>query len=908
MKIRRRPAVPAREIAPLLLAAIARDLPPSPDPRTAPSRGPAPRFAAALLLGLTVAVPVVGELWRSPLHTLSYVQIEKRLRDPLLDAEQAATLPPAEVYEPLPADLAARLGEQTVDYDGFTAAYLPAVEAAVLAADARAQGLIVLAGIDREVSLPWHSFEAGEVVGRSEEGWSAEPPGQPVPGLYLLQLAYPIQPEWLTELEACGARPIAFFPSRVVLLQAAALAAVLDCKTERYHSWVDAYLSTDRAPAWLLRAENPQGYWLQLAATVDPALKAASLPAALTVQETHVSLDGTALVRAQGPLADLRAVLATDPDLLSLALETDLAPSDERQGQIVAGNHNGTAVTTPGYRNWLQARGLLTPQNQQVVGIIDTGYDDDDGSPPSSVVDHHPDMETPERFVAPVQDVPSSRGTRDRSGHGTMVAGIIAGDGTRDPARGLLGTGGKDPQDFLYGMGIAPGARLVMAKVPPGGPTFHSRTAELAIGLDFCRVDPGTGQDRAHIVNNSYNTFFDPSLNGGYLYADNQYGQVASFFDSKVIDGHTRVGAQPTTLVVSAGNFAYHYPTGTLLRDSVASPATAKNVISVGATASYRPAPEPPLDCQPVTNNQRPPNHDAIHIARVASFSGRGKSFFAAPQATRVHRVRVKPDLVAPGVRVFSTAPYFSPPSYTSVAGCTKYYPDPAVTASTFHTYGTGTSFAAPVATGAAALKRKWFLDRNVASPAPSLLKAALIATADSLGATGLAGNDHRPSPNYGWGRVNLNRLTDARARFYVTENLGLAVSTGTVRSWTRTIDNPAVDTYVVLAWSDPPSVLGSSQAPLVNNLGLSIVEAGSANHWRGNNFRENLTGEDNGSSFRFTSSTPQAPVVDAINNVEAIFIPANTLRSGQQLVFQVTGENVPSGPQRFALYAYNVR
>ena len=866
------------------------------------SRSTRPVFRASLpslLLSLVVG-PAAAEIWRSPVHTLAAVQIEKRLRDPLRDAEEEAQLPPAEVYEPLPADLAARLGPDAVDYDGFTVAYLPAAEAAALAADARAQGLLAFEGIDRQVTLPWHSFEAGDSAHRSEDGWSAAP-GQPVPGLYLVQLAYPVKPEWLDEYRACGARPVAFFQSRVVLFQAAALAAVLDCKVMRYISWVDAYLSTDRASAPLLAGENPLGYWLQYAATADPAVKAAALPAALTVEETAVLPDdGTALLRVRAPLADLRALLASDPDLLSVTLETDLAPSDERQGQIVAGNHNGTAVTTPGYRNWLQARGLLTPQNQQVVGIIDSGYDD--GRPLSA--DQHPDLENPERLIAPVWTNSLQDSGPDQIGHGTLVAGIIAGDGTLDPARNLLGSGGTDPQGFLLGLGIAPTAKLVMAKLPIG--RLQNKLPELANRLDFCRLNPN-GTERATLVNNSYNAFLDPALNGGYHFADNQYGPLASFFDSKVLDGHTTAGAQPTTLVFSAGNYAYWYPTGAIIRDSVASPATAKNVISVGASASYRPAPEPPLACSPQSDNQRPPNHDAVHIARIGSFSGRGKSFFAAPNPTTVHKVRVKPDLVAPGIRVFSTAPYFSPPDYTSVSGCTKYYPDPAITTSTFHTYGTGTSFSAPVVTGVAALKRKWFLDRGVSNPSPSLIKAALIATADSLGSSGLAGNDHRPSPNYGWGRVNLNRLTDSQSRFYVTDNQGLAVGTGTIRSWTRRVGNPAVATFIVLAWSDPPSILGSSQVPLVNNLRLSVEEVGPASFWRGNNFRENLAGEDNGSSFRFTGSSP-TPAVDAINNVEAIFIPANTLRAGQQITIKVTGESVPAGAQKFALYAYNVQ
>jgi hypothetical protein len=209
------------------------------------------------------------------------------------------------------------------------------------------------------------------------------------------------------------------------------------------------------------------------------------------------------------------------------------------------------------------------------------------------------------------------------------------------------------------------------------------------------------------------------------------------------------------------------------------------------------------------------------------------------------------------------------------------------------------------VVSGVAALKRKWFLDRGT-DPSPSLLKAALIATADSLGA--FVGNDHRPSSNSGWGRINLNRATDARARFFVKDNQGIAVTTGQQRTWTRTIDNPASDTYIVLVWSDPKAdVIGNSQAALKNNLGLAVEQVGTTISWRGNNFRENRVADDNGYSYRFATLT-ETPYVDSINNVEAIFIPANTFTAGKKLTLKVTGENVTAGAQKFAVYAYNLQ
>ncbi|HEX2222742.1 MAG TPA: hypothetical protein VHN15_00905 [Thermoanaerobaculia bacterium] len=77
---------------------------------------------------------------------------------------------------------------------------------------------------------------------------------------------------------------------------------------------------------------------------------------------------------------------------------------------------------------------------------------------------------------------------------------------------------------------------------------------------------------------------------------------------------------------------------------------------------------------------------------------------------------------------------------------------------------------------------------------------------------------------------------------------------------------------------------------------------------WRGNhfNFNENLAGVDDGYSHPFTAGEPG--VRDAINTVEAVFLPPGTLAAGEKLVIRVAGVSVVEGRQRFAVYAYNVR
>jgi hypothetical protein len=295
---------------------------------------------------------------------------------------------------------------------------------------------------------------------------------------------------------------------------------------------------------------------------------------------------------------------------------------------------------------------------------------------------------------------------------------------------------------------------------------------------------------------------------------------------------------------------------------------------------------------------------NAPNVNAVASFSGRGSYFAKAPSQALAHNTRIKPDLAAPGVRVSSTVPYNSTPYdiQTLTTGCSKYYyfPNPV---NTYHSYGSGTSFAAPVVSGVAAVARKWFLDRGT-NASPSLLKATLIATADTLGSSGLLGYDHRPSPLYGWGRVNLAKLTDSVQKFFASASDLTSVGTGGAYLYNLRISNPAVPVYVVLVWDDPPAGTVGGQPALVNDLLLDVGDG----LWRGNMFNENMAGLDDGYSYRFNVGVP---VNDAVNNVEAVFLPAGTFTPGQAVRVRITGINVPQGNaqgrQPFSVYAYNL-
>jgi hypothetical protein len=111
-----------------------------------------------------------------------------------------------------------------------------------------------------------------------------------------------------------------------------------------------------------------------------------------------------------------------------------------------------------------------------------------------------------------------------------------------------------------------------------------------------------------------------------------------------------------------------------------------------------------------------------------------------------------------------------------------------------------------------------------------------------------------------------------------------------------------------VLAWSDPASSVGAtSQVPLVNDLRLTVEMVGANVYYRGNNFNENIDGNDNGYSSPYALGG--APLInDTMNNVEAIFIPPNTFWPEQKIIIRVTGVSIHGAAQKFSLYGYNVR
>ena len=181
------------------------------------------------------------------------------------------------------------------------------------------------------------------------------------------------------------------------------------------------------------------------------------------------------------------------------------------------------------------------------------------------------------------------------AGHGTMCAGIAAGNGqwrTSDPS----GTAGK------YA-GMAPGAGLV------GQANIYQYYWTYSV-YDLCRH----ANERGALI--SSNSWGDSGSGGAYTSTDREY-------DTYVRDSNYNIeGEQPLIVVVSAGNSG---PTSI----TVSAPSTAKNVIAVGALGNDKNGP-----WGYVTSNE------------VIGYSSRGPC----------QDGRIKPDVCAPGVDVYTAS------------------------------------------------------------------------------------------------------------------------------------------------------------------------------------------------------------------------------------------------------------
>ncbi len=395
------------------------------------------------------------------------------------------------------------------------------------------------------------------------------------------------------------------------------------------------------------------------------------------------------------------------------------------------------ALFNDGLRTNLQTTALEDPPYNLtgagvVAGIWDGGWVDID----------HPDLAG--RVYRGEAGVPQ---TRNR--HATHVAGTLAGSGAASESAG--GWPGQ-------WRGVAPGLTLVTYDVNTGPLIEEHRLAR--------------EQYDAVISQNSWGVTVSEFFGNCNLLGD--YAADAPNYDRLV----TGLYGAPYHVIFAVGNARTRNTSNDCPAPegyrTVGVPATAKNVIAVGAIHS--------------DDNS------------MTAFSGWGPTDDG----------RLKPELVAPGDEVGGDG------------GITSTVPDGP------YDVLVGTSMAAPAVSGATALLiedyRRLYRDQT---PLPALVKGLLVHTAEDLND---ATDWFQPGPDYasGYGR--------ARARAAVDQLRGGGWLLGRVTPdqsavYTLTVPPGAPEVKLTLVWDDVPALQNAART-LVNDLDLVVFDPAGTRHY----------------------------------------------------------------------------
>lgn len=477
--------------------------------------------------------------------------------------------------------------------------------------------------------------------------------------------------------------------------------------------------------------------------------------------------------------------------LQSLANSTDVVYVEPiRQNQLF--NEKGTAImgVQPVWKIGLDGKG-------QVVAVTDTGLDT--GKNDKSM---HPDFQGQ---IKALYALGKPNDASDTLAHGTHVAGSV------------LGTGAAS--NGLH-KGSAPGAKLVFQGV-------EDKQGSLGgIPQDLTQLFRQAYDAGARIHTNSWGV---PATSGGTVY-DAQSATVDRFMWEN----------PDYTILFAAGNDGDHDRNGQTNYNTVSTPGTSKNAITVGASQSNRPG-----------------KKMADNPSGMASFSSRG------PTSDN----RVKPDIVAPGTWISSAR--------SSLATDKHFWGNDE--SNNKYGYMGGTSMATPLTAGATAVVRQFYMEKQGVTPRASLLKATLINGAAAMD-SGVTWKDT------GWGRVDINNSLYGRPFKWVNEEK--ALQTGEGQSYSYTVKN-GQPLKVTLAWTDYPAN-PTADKTLVNDLDL-VVKGPDGTEVLGNHMLGAKTADRINNVENVVIAAPK-------DGIYTVTVKAHNVPQGPQRFALVVGGNVDGG------------
>lgn len=689
-------------------------------------------------------------------------------------------------------------------------------------------------------------------------------------GFHLVHFDGPVRPEWLEALEATGVRVVTYIPNNAYLVYGDTTAM----GSLRKHiaaspviRWDGEYLDDYKLDPSVQTAVT-SAYAIQL--VKDEETNAATLELIRSLQSREAvvhEVQGYVNVVAY---VDRQAVyeIVQRPDVLSIQPRARRKLLDERQNMIISGNLTGNAPSGATYLAWLASKGFTQAQFTASgfgVDVSDSGIDNGTQTPNHFGLYLNGNVTGTSRVVYNrIEGTANSPSTLSGcDGHGTLNSHIVAGFSNQS------GAPYTDAAGYHFGLGVAPFVKVGSSVI--FDPDYTDP--------NYANLQSRAYRDGMRISTNSW---------GSTGTGANLYDVDAQAYDALVRDAQptgsavATAGNQEMIIVFAAGNDGSS-------ANTVSTPSTAKNVITVGASENVQAFGG--ADACGTTDAEANSAYD------IVAFSSRG------PTADG----RKKPDIMAPGTHVSggvaqAAGQRASPPAvptgsalscFDASGVCAGSGSDFFPSSQQWYTASSGTSHSTPAVAGGTALVRQYFINQGANPPSPAMTKAYLMNSARYM--TGTGASDNLFSNNQGMGLMDLGMAFDGVPRLLDDQNpANLFTASGQTRSFSGVVSDSTKPFRVTLAWTDAPGATSGSAAK--NNLDLSVTVGG--NTYKGNVF----TG----------ANSVTGGAADTQNNVESVFLPAGL--EGAYTV-TVTGTNVNSDgvpnsgttvDQDFALVAYN--
>lgn len=561
------------------------------------------------------------------------------------------------------------------------------------------QGIIVQTQPEAgEIRLPAVTFDPAEGNPEPPAAWRANESAEPA--YYVVQFVGPILQVWLLEISLeshVQNVPVHAAIFRLTAEQANAVRAL------SYVTWVGLYHPAYKISPGLMGRSQP----LDTATLRNLTIDANSLPASGAAGNVIVSTfddmlpdDGRAAVTGTGATivqdtmsgfrvnatAEQVGALARIPGVFAVIEHLPDEVGNDRARVII-----GTTQVQRGSRDYL----VNLDGSGEIAAVLDTGLDNGPfvpfplvGAPPPALAAIHQDIRNRVLFIDSENPATPGTGSPDANGHGTHVTGSIAGDGAA--------SGGRV-------RGMAPRAFIV----------FHGGGA-----FNYSFAFPQAYRVGARVHNNSWGTV-DAVTNNAYLAAPSGDIDRFCYLHPEMLIVFISHNHEKDTLNNATGAAGSD---GILDMQRLTRQAVAKNVLTIGATENWRNN----GGWQGTYRMFNPgrfdhPNFNALAggDAELYTTSDNPDHLYMRSNRGIVQASggRIKPDLVAPGTNILSMRSSLEP------LPAERTHSDPDMVDRRLYTFKTGTSMAAPIASGAAVLVRQFYRARFGQMRRPTLLQ-----------------------------------------------------------------------------------------------------------------------------------------------------------------------------------------